>query len=319
MQGTYRDPSNKSLRLTVTPQREKELQQRYGLPRDPLPRRVPRRRVKAAEALDLIFGKHLRRYASVKMVGDQGAYSNTYIINPQSDRGRGVLVRGIRWLGGGAMDYPAYAPKLLIKVATLRDGARESYMLRYLHSPLSLKLAKKVAARCRGIGSIHARSIRDHIPKLYASGAVGRNTFVLVEKFEEGRSWSSLSKEHRASLLPQYEKVLLGLWLTGVVHGDLHDNNVHVVDGGKKLVMLDFGFAFKLPKALFKELVRRLCTNPDTAFDDRDLKNYVQMRQHMYGRKMMHWNLEGLRRTSWYARKGLRLGMSSLLKKRKQY
>lgn len=219
----------------------------------------------------------------------QGDYSSTFILPGKS---RGSLRRAIRTLRDTRAFRPRTRTNYVIKVTTPQDGHREAEILRYLQSSSATR------APCQ------RHSVRRYVPPLYAAGLVGTR-YVLISEYIVSRPWSQLSGEEKALVAPQYEDAVKGMWAAGVIHADLHDNNVLVsvarnrqITQDSRVFLIDMGFAVRLPKDLHQGLLQRLCANPNKALSNESLKQYVRTVQTMYGRSMMHWNIHSLRRAS---------------------
>lgn len=125
---------------------------------------------------------------------------------------------------------------------------------------------------------------REHIPLLYASIPLrGRHVLIMEYVRPAGRL-----------TLHGLERAVLSIWGAGVVHADLHKGNI-VVDSSSSVKIIDFGFAVILPAKLRGKVRQRLCTDPDTALEDPDIKRHVEMQQSRYGRIHIHWNTDALR------------------------
>ena len=85
------------------------------------------------------------------------------------------------------------------------------------------------------------------VPRLYWSGFFPKdNVQVIVMEGIEGKTLqstlASAGREAARALYPKVEHAVFTLWAFGIVHGDLHNNNIMVSrDGQVKIV--DFGFA----------------------------------------------------------------------------
>lgn len=99
------------------------------------------------------------------------------------------------------------------------------------------------------------------VPAFYAAGvdtrhgvfitvmeAVGPNPVTLYDHLRAARFRAS------PELYVRVEHAVVLLWLAGVAHGDLHENNVLVVPGTGVVKVIDFGFAVKLPHPLMRHV-----------------------------------------------------------------
>lgn len=204
----------------------------------------------------------------LKKIDTQGSYSSTFLA---------VAKKG----------SAAKRSHVLVKITDRLSGERESRILTHLRA------CPRIRA-CRG-----TLFPRKHVPILYESGPVQASPlfdkpgWVLVMEFI--RSTSSANRRRPSNVdAAHLEEAIFSLWAAGVVHADLHKGNVLYTPN--RAVIIDFGFAVQLPPTMHQRLVRNMCVNPDTAFEDPTLARYVQNKQSEYERWMMHWNINALRR-----------------------
>lgn len=129
-----------------------------------------------------------------------------------------------------------------------------------------------------------------HIPILYAHGLYG-DQYVLIMEFIPGKSLASIEKPTQP-MKRMFEQAVLSIWAAGVVHADLHFNNVIIQPG--RVVIIDFGMAVLLSGPLAMKLRQKICT-PDGALDDPEIFNTVIAHQQRAKRTIVHLNTWALR------------------------
>lgn len=179
----------------------------------------------------------------------------------------------------------------------------------YAESCIHRHLAStKSAVRLPGFQRSLAAS--EYVPRFYFSGVVlnaynGKEYIVTVMDHVEGKPLHSFRKPGMVSadLYLRFERAAASLWASGVVHGDLHGNNVMYDPKSKKLTILDFGRTVLLPPAMVS-LVRQKMAHAISAgvhslgelFSTSDThKHRVPNLQHLVNRKVFNSY-----RLSWY-------------------
>lgn len=107
-----------------------------------------------------------------------------------------------------------------------------------------------------------------YVPRFYMGGIdVEHGVFVLVMGIVAGVSpLASLIDQRKitAQMYVDVEKALITLWLLGVVHGDMHRENILVRASDSRPFIIDFGLAVVLPRSL-RPLLRHSVTNALTS------------------------------------------------------
>jgi serine/threonine protein kinase len=110
---------------------------------------------------------------------------------------------------------------------------------------------------------------RDISPKFYFGGAdPTARLFITVMEFVNGDTlYKYLSKRSNitASTYLAIEKAIVTMWLTGIVHGDLHEDNIMISPNGSKAWVIDFGFAVVLPPNRLEALKRVMDDVPNVS------------------------------------------------------
>jgi serine/threonine protein kinase len=109
-------------------------------------------------------------------------------------------------------------------------------------------------------------SIRSQVPTLYFAG-VDRDmrASVTMMKVVKGDTLykyiNRCMSEKRpvpASVVARFEHALLSLWLSGYFHLDLHSGNIFYDEESRRMTIIDFGMAVKIPEDLVYSLVQYL-------------------------------------------------------------
>ncbi len=218
---------------------------RVGKPRAPA-FRMPSSSV--AYVLDL-FG----READIEMMG-QGSYGDVYLVNDARAATRGIDELRRRLSSKVAGTAPAQGKGVVVKVSVPRPNMPWRAFLQMclheakVHAHLSRKdTCARVA--CSGVKVCASQ----FTPKLHLAGAdAERGVFVSVMSLARGMPLGMYMKQHplTAEAYVQVEKSVASMWLLGIVHGDLHHNNVFLSrtkSGAFSSWLIDFGMAVVLP------------------------------------------------------------------------
>jgi predicted Ser/Thr protein kinase len=216
-----------------------------------------------------------------------GAFSSTYIVSGNIPilKIRQQLRNSVNALH--AFQHPK---KVLVKIADVYMGRHEAAIMHRIRSTK----AERIACR-RGAGSLLIP--KQAVPAVYAAGEL-HGKYVIVMEFIEGQPLRSLT--HVTPNIAQlFETAVLSTWLAGVIHADLHENNIMVVGGrAPRVVLLDFGMAVAVDGERAQKLRRGIC-DPDKAFDDPDIKNFIAVHQALvFDRNFVHPDVDALREVS---------------------
>jgi serine/threonine protein kinase len=101
--------------------------------------------------------------------------------------------------------------------------------------------------------------VKQYIPTMYASllDLAASAGFIMMEEVHGMTLAAYLAPLPNRSLLPEWifehlEKAVACLFANGYLHADLHQNNIIVDPQNKKLKIIDFGLAIKLPEDMKK-------------------------------------------------------------------
>lgn len=131
-------------------------------------------------------------------------------------------------------------------------NAKKNYE-QWLHGCLREAAVHKLAS---DLPSIRLKSVRDvnpaaHVPAFYLAGLfedpyTGASIFVTVMSLAPGVSIGKWLKTHALDVgtFLKVERAAASLWLGGIVHADLHEDNV--MYDGQRVTIIDFGFAVVL-------------------------------------------------------------------------
>jgi len=104
------------------------------------------------------------------------------------------------------------------------------------------------------------RTAPDVVPALHVSGSTSAGLFITVMDIAPGVTLSAyLESTHRTlphAVYAALERAILRLWRAGIVHGDLHDENVLIDMSGSapRVSIIDFGFAVQLPPDMQRKI-----------------------------------------------------------------
>jgi serine/threonine protein kinase len=214
------------------------------------------------------------------VLAKQGSYSQVRLVKLEYKD----LQELARKLGNGPHAIKLRMPRFsgtkvfLVKESEVLSGYREARI------QLHLTRQKPIVLQCKKM----TLDIRKHVPKMILGGEWGMHYVALSEYIQNGRSMADV--EITPKIKENYKIALMALMAAGVVHGDLHLNNILVLPNDT-IIFIDFGFGFKLSKASRALVLQRLCTQPlDIVYDHKMLKRQIAVRQALYGRNMYHRN-----------------------------
>jgi len=194
----------------------------------------------------------------------RGIQGMTFVVRtgPQFDR----MVAGLAHKIGRKPNLPPGTP-VLLKVMCVPVFAK------FLPADTQHEMWRYVAAYGQHEARIlrHLQSVvpENHLfPKLYVAGAnLEHGTYVVAMKFFDLHTtfwrWSGQGATASATVRMPYftalmEKALLLMWYAGIIHTDLHQNNILVGNDEDSLVLIDFGMAVCLPRSERAEARRKL-------------------------------------------------------------
>lgn len=212
--------------------------------------------------------------ATIKPTAVSGSYSDTFVVGANINRAHGVL-RDVA--GEEARDKWA-----LVKFCSPRDGAHEARIIRRLNTAAPFR--KKCLPRELVPAAI--------APTLYCAGTFGDNYVIVMEFIRNSRTLAKVPMTQH--IAENFEAAVLAMWSAGIVHADLHFNNVMVNREGDVRI-IDFGFATRMPEGLHRKIMQKIC-EPDDALEDPDVRDYIKMYQMHRGRGVMFANDVALRR-----------------------
>lgn len=161
----------------------------------------------------------------------------------------------------------------------------------------------RLATRCAPL-SCAARSACTPSPKLYFAGVdPAARVFVTVMQLVQGDTLDNYLRRKKVLTAATYliiEKAIVTMWLNGIVHGDLHTDNIMITPSGNKVWLIDFGFAVVLPDNRLQALKKVMNDVPDVSnslansvwYAKNALQGYVNSVLHL--RRRMDWyNADG--------------------------
>lgn len=158
---------------------------------------------------------------------------------------------------------------------------------------------KQLATRCTRL-SCAARPACTPSPKLYFAGVdVAARVFVTVMELVNGVTLYEYLRGKRTLTPSTYlniEKAIVSMWLNGIVHGDLHDDNIMVSRNGSRVWVIDFGFAVVLPDNRLQALKRVMDDVPNVSNSLANSVWYAKNALQGYVNSVLHHK----RRLDWY-------------------
>lgn len=225
----------------------------------------------------------------VKALDNQGQFGEVFVVTGVTDRLRHAksILRE-----SGSFYVPVSTPPtgqstFFVKITdTLYEGVHEARVFQYLRA-----ISRKELLTCKGVGT-RLLDIRQHIPTYYGGGVLDGQQYIQIMQFVRGRPLN-VSTDASPKVLRLVQDAILSLWSAGIVHGDLHPNNMFLQRDARgtpvRAILLDFGFALKLPSSLKRVLVSRRCTPYDALFHPA-LETYIKKQQQGFRRYGFHWN-----------------------------
>ena len=162
---------------------------------------------------------------------------------------------------------------------------------------------KQLATRCAPL-SCASKSACTPSPKLYFAGVdPAARAFVTVMELANGDTLYEYLRRKKVLTAATYlniEKAIVTMWLNGIVHGDLHEDNILVSPTGNRVWIIDFGFAVVLPANRLQALKKVMDDVPNVSnslansvwYAKNALQGYVNSVLHL--RRRMDWyNADG--------------------------
>lgn len=186
-----------------------------------------------------------------------------------------------------SIEMPSPRGSVILKFERL--SSRRTYQLGNVvreartHATVSTAVVKKGKKTIRG---------RDIAPRLFFSGIYGGHAITCMEYIKGDLLTTYILKGSISRRLFQaIEHMVETMLRIGVVHGDMHGNNVIVTPSGQ-VKCIDFGFAFEIPDAIHRRAVAILDTTNsiERAWLDSGLQDIVDARY--FHQKYYHSNLK---------------------------
>lgn len=200
------------------------------------------------------------KYGAKKLGG--GAYGTAYImqITPSSLAG---LQEGLSFGGGKIItSMPAMGSKVVVKIARQnnqsdQDFYKDNIRENIVHKRFSVDPCQQVPRASKPI------CVSKYVPTFYMSFIAGSPRKLESVTVMALAGNMSLDKFVRGKKIPvdffvDVERAICSMWLSGYLHGDLHRENIMVDTATKKIQIIDFGFALKMPPGFVAVLSRRI-------------------------------------------------------------
>ena len=237
---------------------------------------------------------------NVRQIG-KGEYGAAYESNVTASRVKFLesLVPKLSNLQFHRLPDPGREGKFIIKFQTINHPAtfanvlREAYILKKVSSAEIFRVKSQTGATSTMKGSTIT-------PTFFFSGTIGNKHVICMGKADGNTLYDTIS---RTGSLPRpvfkkLERAVEFLLRVGIVHSDLHANNVMVHNAhtrNPKISLIDFGMAIELPQKLKTRVVSILnkTGSIENAWSQSGLQNVVNM--HRSDFKWFHSNLSMLR------------------------
>lgn len=173
----------------------------------------------------------------------KGTYGSVYIIRPTHtahDAIASLFARASNRIGSWT-PTSAHGRGYILKLSVQDEETAETW-------PAFLKRSTRENAAHM---YVH-RHAPDIVPALHFAGALENGIYVTVMDVAAGVTLKEYVKQHggiSSRLYNALEKAIVRMWQLGIVHGDLHDENV-MVASDRVVTIIDFGFAVMLPGEL---------------------------------------------------------------------
>ncbi|AGE60176.1 PBCV-specific basic adaptor domain-containing protein [Acanthocystis turfacea Chlorella virus WI0606] len=217
-----------------------------------------------AEASRRVASKQFRfdpvRYGAKKLGG--GAYGTAYLMRV-TQTSLAAINEGLKFGGGVVIQQiPREGASVVVKVA--KQGKRsdkefyiENVRENVVHRKLSGDSCSFVPASSKPI------CVSKYVPKFYVSFIAGSPKRLESVTVMDVAGDMSLDKFVKGKKIPvdffvDVERAICSLWLSGYIHGDLHRENIMIDTRTKRIQIIDFGFAIKMPPAFVSVLSRRI-------------------------------------------------------------
>ena len=149
---------------------------------------------------------------------------------------------------------------LVIKVANPKSTKDWEWFIKESKHEASVQMSLQNAqayVRCAGGGRVVIKG-RHLVPRLFFAGSHRTfGVFVYVMEIASGKSLDEFNAPG-ASMSPELyvaiEKAVVGLWMLGYAHGDLHFGNLMYDTKRRTITIIDFGMSVKIPLNISKRI-----------------------------------------------------------------
>ena len=200
------------------------------------------------------------KYGAKRLGG--GAYGTAYLmrLTQTSIAAIGEAVK----FGGGVVTRVVPQAGMLVVVKVVKQAGRsdkdfymENVRENFVHKRLSAEPCRPVPAASKPI------CVSKYVPKFYLSFIDGSPKKLESVTIMDVAGSMSLDKFVSGKKIPvdffvDLERAICSMWLSGFVHGDLHRDNIMVDTRTKRIQIIDFGFAIKMPAGFVNVLSRRI-------------------------------------------------------------
>ena len=133
------------------------------------------------------------------------------------------------------------------------------------------------------------------VPRFYFSGSLGARYYVTVMEKVDGVTLEEYTKQHGGNvsmeIFNRVKHAVATVLHAGIVHGDLHDNNIMITPRGD-VKIIDFGFAVQLSPEQIAEVRKHVHRDPIEAWSH--IGPYVNAVQAQRGHSRYNPNVKAL-------------------------
>ena len=197
----------------------------------------------SVDFLQGVFGSNVRFMT-------QGAFGHIYVLDTKNMRANVDVLRSSLW--GVVGELPARLPtRICIKLTGKGSDSMETFV-------------DSMRRECYFHGKIQ-HCLPQNVPKLYFGGLhVPSGVFFMILGLVPNAKALGEVINHSgkvpAHIADQVANIVTSLWKCGFAHNDMHLGNLLYDTVEKKVYLIDFGLAAKIPKKLHEQLVRAMKT-----------------------------------------------------------
>ncbi|AGE56231.1 PBCV-specific basic adaptor domain-containing protein [Paramecium bursaria Chlorella virus NE-JV-1] len=202
------------------------------------------------------------RVYGAKVLG-KGAYGTVFLMRITDASSKGIQ-EGLAYGGGRIVgSMPRIGENVVVKISKQNRGGDEEFYRDNIRENL---VHKRLAIDpCRPPNGARQKPVcvSKYVPKFYVSfidGSPRKLESVTVMGLAGDMSLNKFvgSRKIPSDLYVDVERAICAMWLAGYLHGDLHRENIMIDTKTKRVHIIDFGFAMKMPPGFVDVLDRRI-------------------------------------------------------------